>query len=589
MKIKGKQLEDTLRTASNPFTAIYSNNIITNLDQGKILIGDSNDKSSQSAYTLPLSDGTNGQVLTTNGNGVTAFSDIGTSGMTVETKTANFSAVSNYFYLVSTTAGSTIQVTVPSQTNFAVGDRIKVFNTGAGTVRIIETISGTSIAPSDSNPGVYGSARSVNSKGLIELVALTTSEWSYVLIPQIEIDSGTLTNTGEFLIYKSSELALKPAPYAMPDTQGDASQLLAVSSTTSQLEFIDTPNSSSLAYEDLTSGATLTINSTTGFKNYRLRHNVNSSASNTTITLPRVVTGYSSGFYYPISWLNGKIMEIVNESNANISLYISDVKEASNKNYAQTRVFTSAGQVSPSDGAYTHTVGPRSRVYVAASYSVSSGSSSSANLDYTIIEAGNTGSSDLSTDSSPQLGGDLDVNGRDIISASNGDIELAPNGSGAVKIKGNTTSGSGRLVLNCEDNSHGITLKGPPHSAAASYTLTFPNTDGNANQVLKTDGSGGLDWVDQASGGGWTYSAITADPANAQAGYHYSCTGTFTITLPTSGVSAGAEIRIKNMGSGTITIDPQTQNIDGLSNDYTLDVQYSAITLVSTGSHWEII
>ncbi len=197
--------------------------------------------------------------------------------------------------------------------------------------------------------------------------------------------------------------------------------------------------------------------------------------------------------------------------------------------------------------------------------------------------------SNLSEDTTPQLGGNLDVNGQDIVSVSNGDIELAPDGNGSVKIKGNATSGSGRLVLNCEQNSHGITLKGPPHSAAASYTLTFPNTDGNADQVLKTDGSGALDWVDQASGGGWTYSAITANPANAQAGYHYSCTGTFTITLPTSGVSAGAEIRVKNMGSGTVTIDPQTQNIDGATTDYTMDVQYSAITLVSTGSHWEII
>jgi len=194
----------------------------------------------------------------------------------------------------------------------------------------------------------------------------------------------------------------------------------------------------------------------------------------------------------------------------------------------------------------------------------------------------------LSEDSTPQLTGSLDVNGQDIVSVSNGDIELAPDGNGSVKIKGNATSGSGRLVLNCEQNTHGITLKGPPHSATANYTLTFPNTDGAANQVLKTDGSGALDWVDQ-SGGGWTYSAITADPANAQAGYHYSCTGTFTITLPTSGVSAGAEIRVKNMGSGTITIDPQTQNIDGTPTDYALDVQYSAVTLVSTGSHWELI
>ena len=90
-------------------------------------------------------------------------------------------------------------------------------------------------------------------------------------------------------------------------------------------------------------------------------------------------------------------------------------------------------------------------------------------------------------------------------------------------------------------------------------------------------------------GGGWTYSAITADPANAQANYHYSCTGTFTITLATSGLTAGDQIRIKNMGSGTITIDPQTVNIDGSTTDYVLDVQYSSITLVSDGTDYEVV
>ena len=193
-------------------------------------------------------------------------------------------------------------------------------------------------------------------------------------------------------------------------------------------------------------------------------------------------------------------------------------------------------------------------------------------------------------DTTPSLGGNLDVSSNDIVSTSDGAINLAPDGSGQVTIKGNATGGSGQIKLNCEDNTHGITLKGPPHSAAASYTLTLPDTDGTADQVLKTDGTGGLDWVDQASGGGgFTYSAITADPANALANYHYSCTGTFTITLATSGISAGSEIRIKNMGTGDITIDPQTQTIDGVTTDYVLDVQYSAITLVSTGSNWEII
>jgi hypothetical protein len=44
------------------------------------------------------------------------------------------------------------------------------------------------------------------------------------------------------------------------------------------------------------------------------------------------------------------------------------------------------------------------------------------------------------------------------------------------------------------------------------------------------------------------------------------------------------------MGTGTITIDPQTSNIDGSTTDYVLDVQYSAITLVADGSNnWEII
>ena len=199
----------------------------------------------------------------------------------------------------------------------------------------------------------------------------------------------------------------------------------------------------------------------------------------------------------------------------------------------------------------------------------------------------------LSGTGADTLGGNLDVGTSDIISSSNADIDLAPDGTGVVVVRGNQTGGNnqGAIKLNCEQNSHGVTIKAPAHSATATYTLTLPTSDGSADQVLKTDGSGVLSWVDQSggSGGGWTYSAITADPANAQAGYHYSCTGTFTITLPTSGVSAGAEIRVKNMGSGTITIDPQTQNIDGATTDYVMDIQFGAITLVSTGSHWEII
>ena len=76
-----------------------------------------------------------------------------------------------------------------------------------------------------------------------------------------------------------------------------------------------------------------------------------------------------------------------------------------------------------------------------------------------------SGISNVSEDSTPQLGGDLDVNGNAIVSASNGNIAITPNGSGSVIIDG----------------------------------LSHPQADGNAGQVLKTDGSGQLAFASVSS------------------------------------------------------------------------------------------
>ena len=75
-------------------------------------------------------------------------------------------------------------------------------------------------------------------------------------------------------------------------------------------------------------------------------------------------------------------------------------------------------------------------------------------------------------DSTPQLGGDLDMNGNDIVTTSNADIDLAPNGTGKVVVKGNTNPGT--VVFNCESNSHGQTVKSQPHSASVTNVLTLP-------------------------------------------------------------------------------------------------------------------
>ena len=113
----------------------------------------------------------------------------------------------------------------------------------------------------------------------------------------------------------------------------------------------------------------------------------------------------------------------------------------------------------------------------------------------------------VSTDTTPQLGGNLDVNGNDIVTTSNGDVDLDPNGSGQVVFKGNATRGSGAVKLNCENNSHGILVKGPPHSAGANYTLTLPNDTGTSGQLLSTNGSGVTSW---ASVGGSTFEATAS-------------------------------------------------------------------------------
>ena len=118
----------------------------------------------------------------------------------------------------------------------------------------------------------------------------------------------------------------------------------------------------------------------------------------------------------------------------------------------------------------------------------------------TIAASGSgSGITSVSADTNPQLGGDLDVSTYSITSTSNGDVNLDPNGTGVVVFKGNANRGSGQFKLNCEQNSHGIVIKGPAHSAAASYTLTLPTSDGDANQLLKTDGSGNLSWATDAN------------------------------------------------------------------------------------------
>ena len=182
----------------------------------------------------------------------------------------------------------------------------------------------------------------------------------------------------------------------------------------------------------------------------------------------------------------------------------------------------------------------------------------------------------LAQDTTPQLGGNLDVNGKDIVTVSNGDIDLDPNGSGKVVFRGNATKGAGQFKLNCENNSHGVTIKGPAHSAAANYTLTLPTTDGDADQVLKTDGSGGLAWVDQSGGGGaTTLNALTdvsaSSPSSGQVLKYNGTAWAPAADLNSGGGGAGATIhrfKLNYNSSGQLNT---TSNLTSLINSVSID------------------
>lgn len=88
------------------------------------------------------------------------------------------------------------------------------------------------------------------------------------------------------------------------------------------------------------------------------------------------------------------------------------------------------------------------------------------------------------------LAANLDTNGQDIVTSSNANLDLAPNGTGKVVVRGNDNSG--KIVLNCENNSHGVTVASPPHSASATYEVALPNALGttNASAFVTTDANG---------------------------------------------------------------------------------------------------
>jgi len=99
-------------------------------------------------------------------------------------------------------------------------------------------------------------------------------------------------------------------------------------------------------------------------------------------------------------------------------------------------------------------------------------------------------------------------------------------------IKGDGSSADGKIILNCSQNSHGVSIAGPAHSAGQSYNLILPTSVGTNGQVLATNGSNTnqLSWVDaQETKPTVADVSQTISPATATT---ISITGTNFVSVP---------------------------------------------------------
>jgi hypothetical protein len=131
-------------------------------------------------------------------------------------------------------------------------------------------------------------------------------------------------------------------------------------------------------------------------------------------------------------------------------------------------------------------------------------------------------------------------------------------------VSGDGGSNDGQIQLNCSQNSHGVKIKAPPHSAGQSYTLTLPSSITN-DYFLKTNGSGVLSFAEVPQPTVPTVANVsqTIAPATATT---ISITGTNFVSIPS--------VEFVNGSTGAIT----NSNTVSFTNATTLSVN---VTLAS--------
>ena len=140
--------------------------------------------------------------------------------------------------------------------------------------------------------------------------------------------------------------------------------------------------------------------------------------------------------------------------------------------------------------------------------------------------------------------------------------------------------------LRLQDNTGGQYIGLKAKDGTTSYTLTWPAATGSADQILTTNGSGQLAFVDNSGGTSWQ--AVKTGTYTAAAGegiFANTTSGAWTLTLPAS-PAIGDEVSVVDYAgtfdTNNLTIGRNSKNIQGSAADLTVATERAGFTLVFT-------
>jgi len=140
--------------------------------------------------------------------------------------------------------------------------------------------------------------------------------------------------------------------------------------------------------------------------------------------------------------------------------------------------------------------------------------------------------------------------------------------------------------IRLQDNTGGQYIGMKAKDGTTSYTLTFPAATGSADQILTTNGSGQLSFVDNSGGTSWQ--AVKTGTYTAAAGegiFANTTSGAWTLTLPAS-PAIGDEVSVVDYAgtfdTNNLTIGRNSKNIQGSAADLTVATERAGFTLVFT-------